>query len=101
MTTNRARQLQNIDKCHLWHPFTQMKGWLKDDMIIIERAKGHYLYDTAGRRYLDGISSLWCNIHGHRVPAIDRAIRRQLNKVAHSTMLGLSNVPAIELAKEL
>jgi adenosylmethionine-8-amino-7-oxononanoate transaminase len=89
------------DKKYLWHPFTQMKDWLKDDILIIERARGNYLYDTSGRRYLDGISSLWCNIHGHQVKELDSAIKKQLTRVAHSTMLGLSNVPAITLAEEL
>ncbi|MBI5778337.1 MAG: adenosylmethionine--8-amino-7-oxononanoate transaminase [Planctomycetes bacterium] len=93
--------LESKDKKYLWHPFTQMKDWMADDIVIIERAKGNYLYDTRGRRYLDGISSLWCNVHGHQVRDIDRAIKAQLGRVAHSTMLGLSNVPAIELAEEL
>ena len=68
---------------------------------IIEAADGFYLIDTEGNRYLDGISSLWCNVHGHRVPEIDEAVRRQLDRVAHTTLLGLSSVPSIELAKEL
>lgn len=89
------------DKKFLWHPFTQMKDWLKDDIVIIERARGNYLYDTKGRKYLDGISSLWCNVHGHQVRDIDDAVMKQLFRVAHSTMLGLSNIPAIELAEEL
>ena len=89
------------DKKFLWHPFTQMADWEKEDIPVIERAEGIYLIDTEGRRYLDGVSSLWCNVHGHQVPEIDRAIQDQLKKVAHSTFLGLSNVPAIELAEEL
>ena len=78
-----------------------MADWEKEDILIIERAEGVYLIDTEGRRYLDGVSSLWCNVHGHRVKVIDDAVRDQLNLVAHSTFLGLSNVPAIQLAKEL
>jgi len=93
--------IENKDKKYLWHPFTQMKDWMDNDIIVIERAGGNYLYDTRGRRYLDGISSLWCNIHGHQVRDIDLAITSQLSKVAHSTMLGLSNIPAVELAEEL
>ncbi|MEK7309342.1 MAG: adenosylmethionine--8-amino-7-oxononanoate transaminase [Planctomycetota bacterium] len=93
--------LESKDKRYLWHPFTQMKDWLADDIVIIARAKGNYLYDTKGRKYLDGISSLWCNVHGHQVKEINQAIKNQLSRVAHSTMLGLSNVPAIELAEEL
>lgn len=78
-----------------------MADWEKEKILVIEKAKGSYLIDIEGRRYLDGVSSLWCNIHGHQVPEIDRAIKDQLKKVAHSTFLGLSNVPAIELAREL
>jgi adenosylmethionine-8-amino-7-oxononanoate transaminase len=99
--TNRFRRLEDNDKQYLWHPFTQMKDWMKNDIIIIERANGNYLYDTQGKRYLDGVSSLWCNVHGHQVKEINKAIEKQLDKVAHSTMLGLSNIPAIELAEEL
>jgi adenosylmethionine---8-amino-7-oxononanoate aminotransferase len=89
------------DNEHVWHPFTPMSAYWEESAPIIERAEGFYLIDTEGRRYLDGISSLWCNVHGHRVPAIDQAIREQLDRVAHSTLLGLSNVPSIELAREL
>jgi adenosylmethionine---8-amino-7-oxononanoate aminotransferase len=95
MTTS---ELLDLDLRHLWHPFTQQQLWPHDEPIIIERAEGNWLIDTEGRRYLDGVSSLWCNVHGHRKPELDAAIRAQLGKVAHSTMLGLSNVPAIELA---
>jgi adenosylmethionine-8-amino-7-oxononanoate aminotransferase len=89
------------DRTYLWHPFTQQRGWHEEDAPIIERGDGAYLWDTEGRRYIDGVSSLWCNVHGHRHPAIDIAIRDQLDKVAHSTMLGLTHEPAIELAKRL
>jgi adenosylmethionine-8-amino-7-oxononanoate aminotransferase len=89
------------DHRHLWHPFTQQQGWVDEDPVIIESAEGTTLVDTEGRRYIDGVSSLWCNVHGHRHPTIDRAIRQQLQKVSHSTMLGLSHRPAIELAKRL
>ena len=89
------------DKKYVWHPFTPMKQWLAGDPIVIERAEGFEVIDTAGRRYVDGTSSLWCNLHGHRVPQIDAAIRDQLDKVAHSTLLGLASVPSIELAKRL
>ena len=96
-----ARDLARLDKKYLWHPFTQMADWEKEEILIVERAEGSYLIDTKGRRYLDGVSSLWCNVHGHRVLEIDRAIQDQLKKVAHSTFLGLSNVPAIRLAEKL
>lgn len=89
------------DKKYLWHPFTQMKDWLKDEPLVIEEAKGCYLKDTRGNWYLDGVSSLWVNVHGHRKKEIDGALKDQVNKLSHSTFLGLSNVPAIELAKEL
>jgi adenosylmethionine-8-amino-7-oxononanoate transaminase len=90
------------DKKYLWHPFTQQKEWAADpDIPIIVKGKGTTLYDAKGRKYLDGVSSLWCNVHGHQVPAIDRAIQKQLEKIAHSTMLGSSNEPAILLAEKL
>ena len=78
-----------------------MADWEKEEILVIERAEGVHLIDTEGNHYLDGVSSLWCNVHGHRVPEIDRAIRDQLKQVAHSTFLGLSNIPAIQLAEEL
>jgi adenosylmethionine---8-amino-7-oxononanoate aminotransferase len=79
----RHQRLAEADHRHLWHPFTQMQGWLEEDPVIIDEAEGVYLVDTLGRRYLDGVSSLWCNVHGHQVPEIDEAIRRQLGRVAH------------------
>jgi adenosylmethionine---8-amino-7-oxononanoate aminotransferase len=94
-------QLRALDRQHNWHPFTHMKQWLEDEPLIIVAAEGMELIDSDGNRYLDGVSSLWCNVHGHRVPEIDRAIAEQLGKVAHSTMLGLSNEPAIRLADKL
>ena len=89
------------DHRYIWHPFTQQQGWVEEEPVIIESAEGTTLTDTEGRRYIDGVSSLWCNVHGHRHPQIDAAVREQLGKVAHSTMLGLSHRPAIELAKRL
>lgn len=89
------------DKNHLWYPFTQMQEHLSDGPLIIERGEGPFLFDIDGNRYYDGVSSLWLNVHGHRKKEINRAIVAQLDKVAHSTMLGLSHVPAIELAGEL
>lgn len=85
----------------LWHPFTQQQGWETEEFPVFARGEGCWLIDTDGRRYLDGISSLWCNVFGHRVPAIDRAIRRQLDHVAHTTFLGSSHEPGIRLAEEL
>jgi len=89
------------DHRHLWHPFTQMADWMAEEPLVIAEAEGTTLVDTRGRRYLDGVSSLWCNVHGHRHPALDGALREQLGRVAHSTLLGLANVPSIELAQAL
>ena len=93
--------LAQLDHAHLWHPFTPMSLWLENDPLIIVAAEGMHLIDERGNRYLDGVSSLWCNVHGHRVPEIDAAIESQLKKIAHTTMLGLSNEPAILLADRL
>lgn len=101
MPRSHRKTLADWDRKHLWHPFTQQQEWEQDVPLVIERGEGVYLYDTAGKRYLDGTSSIWVNLHGHRHPKLDRAIKRQLSKIAHSTLLGLSNPPAIELAREL
>jgi len=93
--------LEQWDLECIWHPFTQMMEWEADRPLVIEAAEGMHLTDVRGNRYLDGVSSLWCNVHGHRHPAIDAAIRDQLKRVAHSTFLGLSNVPAVLLARKL
>jgi adenosylmethionine-8-amino-7-oxononanoate transaminase len=96
------QNLSQKDKKYLWHPFTQQQEWERDqDITIVTKGKGAYLYDAKGKKYLDGVSSLWCNVHGHQVPEIDRAIQKQLKKIAHSTMLGASNEPAILLAEKL
>jgi adenosylmethionine-8-amino-7-oxononanoate aminotransferase len=96
-----VQQLIDWDHRHLWHPFTQMQEWEQEEPLIIERGKGSYLIDTEGKRYLDGISSIWVNLHGHRHPTLDRAIKGQLDKIAHSSLFGLSNPPAIQLARAL
>src|SRR5689334_24733537 len=98
MTT---QELRGLDKRHVWHPFTPMSLWLDDDPLVITAGDGFYLIDSEGNRYLDGVSSLWCNVHGHRVREIDAAIRGQLDRVAHSTLLGLANEPSIALADRL
>jgi len=92
---------QNLDKQYIWHPFTQMKDWVENEQLIIEKGKGSYLYDTKGNKYLDGVSSLWVTVHGHQKKEIDQAIKKQLKKIAHSTLLGLGNVPSIKLAEQL
>jgi adenosylmethionine---8-amino-7-oxononanoate aminotransferase len=90
-----------LDRDFVWHPFTQQQGWSEEEPLMIERGEGSCLYDVEGRRYLDGTAALWCNVHGHRHPAIDRAVREQLDRVAHTTMLGLSHPGATELAARL
>src|SRR5260221_663484 len=90
-----------LDRDHLWHPFTQQQAWSEEGPLLIERAEGTHLIDSDGRRYIDGVSSLWCNVHGHRHSGIDEALREQLDRVAHSTMLGLSHPGAAELAARL
>ncbi len=95
------RDYEALDKRYVWHPFTQMMDWTESPQLVIRRAKGSYLYDIKGRKYLDGVSSLWANIHGHRHPIINKALRQQLGRMEHSTFLGLSNVPAVELAEKL
>ncbi len=99
--TARAQRLAALDHAHLWHPFTPQLRWTAAAPLIVERAEGNELIDVHGRRYLDGVSSLWTNVHGHRHPSLDQAIRDQLDLVAHSTLLGLSHPPAIELAARL
>jgi adenosylmethionine-8-amino-7-oxononanoate aminotransferase len=89
------------DLASVWHPFTQHAGWPTDDPMVVDRAEGMYLYDIDGRAYLDGVSSLWVSVHGHRVPEIDDAVRAQLDRVAHSTFLGLTHEPGIALAEAL
>lgn len=99
--TPKTKRLISLDKKHIWHPFTQMKEWEESTPLVIERGRGNYLIDTEGRRYLDGVSSLWVTVHGHGKKEIDSAIKAQLDMIAHSTLLGLGNVPSIELAKRL
>jgi adenosylmethionine-8-amino-7-oxononanoate aminotransferase len=95
------KTLQSWDKEYIWHPFTQMQEYLGEDSPIIANGDGVYLYDVDGTPYLDGVSSLWVTVHGHRHPALNQAIKDQLDQVAHSTLLGLSNVPSVLLAKKL
>ncbi|MGO4537651.1 adenosylmethionine--8-amino-7-oxononanoate transaminase [Paenibacillus sp. 2TAB19] len=94
-------RLSTLNKEHLWHPFTQMKDYNNSDPLIIQRGEGIKLYDVQGRAYYDGFSSVWLNVHGHNVPELNQAITDQLGRVAHSTLLGMANVPAIELAEKL
>jgi adenosylmethionine-8-amino-7-oxononanoate aminotransferase len=101
MSRPTTAELAAWDRQYLWHPFTQMQDWLAEEPLIIEAGDGNYLVDTDGNRYLDGVSSLWCNVHGHRKRELDEALIAQTQRIAHTTMLGLANVPATELAKRL
>lgn len=100
-SSSQTEQAAQDDKNFVWHPFTQMKDWLGDKPLVIERAEGCHLIDTDGRRYLDGVSSLWVTVHGHNHPVINAAVKEQIDRLEHSTLLGLSNVPSIKLAKKL
>jgi len=93
--------LTDQDLKHVWHPFTQADEWEATAPLVIDRADGAWLFDTDGRRYLDAVASLWVGVHGHRHPHVDAAVKAQLDKVAHSTLLGLANRPSIELATML
>jgi adenosylmethionine---8-amino-7-oxononanoate aminotransferase len=95
------RKLEELDKQYIWHPFTQMKEWVSEQPVIISEGRDCFIKDIYGRWYLDGVSSLWVNIFGHRKKEIDNAIKEQLEKISHSTLLGLSNVPAVKLAEKL
>ncbi|GFZ81940.1 adenosylmethionine-8-amino-7-oxononanoate aminotransferase [Paenibacillus marchantiophytorum] len=100
MSTQYER-LAAMNTSHLWHPFTQMKDYNNAAPLIIERGEGILLYDVQGKAYYDGFSSVWLNVHGHNVPELNQAIVDQLGRVAHSTLLGMANIPAIELAEKL
>jgi adenosylmethionine-8-amino-7-oxononanoate aminotransferase len=98
MAAPNAADLRHWDRTLVWHAFTQMAEY---EPLILDRAEGCMVYDIDGRAYIDGVASLWCNVHGHRHPRIDEAIRRQLDRVAHVTSLGSSNPQTILLAKRL
>lgn len=104
METDRQeenRHLEDIDREYIWHPFTQMKQWVEDMPPVISEGKDCFIKDVYGRWYIDGVSSLWVNLHGHRRREINNAIKEQLERIAHSTLLGLSNVPSIKLAEKI
>ncbi|MFT3695268.1 MAG: adenosylmethionine--8-amino-7-oxononanoate transaminase [Kofleriaceae bacterium] len=96
--SSKTDELIELDRRVIWHPFTQMQEW---DPLVIDHGEGNYLFDTNGKRYLDGVASLWCNVHGHHHPRLDRALRDQAEKLAHSTFLGLTHEPGIRLAKAI
>lgn len=89
------------NKQYLWHPFTQMKDYLEEDPLIISHGKDRKLFDVLGNEYYDGVSSIWLNVHGHTIQELNNSINDQLNKVAHSTLLGMANIPSILLAEKL
>ena len=101
MSKHQNKHLKQWDREYIWHPFTQMKDWVKDEPLVIDSADGIYLKDIDGNVYMDGVSSLWVNVHGHAQVRIDAALNKQIAKLSHSTLLGLSNTPSIELAKRL
>lgn len=101
VSNERRKAIEDKDKKYIWHPFTQMKDWMSEPATVIQSAQGVTLRDMDGGEYLDAFSSYWCNIHGHGEPRLARALTRQMGKVAHSTFLGYSNVPAVEFAEEL
>ena len=94
-------KIQEYDLKYIWHPFTQMKEYQKESPIVIEDSDGIYLIDSDGNKYIDGVSSLWVNIHGHKSEKINSAIKNQIDKIAHSTLLGVTNPSASILAKKL
>ena len=98
-----AEETIRLDRKHLWHPFTPNSVWMDPSFkpVSIVAGEGSWLIDAAGKRYLDGNSSIWTNLHGHRHPQLDEAIRCQLGKIAHSSFLGLTHEPAARLAEEL
>jgi adenosylmethionine-8-amino-7-oxononanoate aminotransferase len=98
---SRVKSLEKLDKKCVWHPFTQMKEWGEDSPVIITDGQGSFVKDIFGKWYIDGVSSLWVTVHGHRKEEIDNAIKEQIDKIAHSTLLGLTHPPAIELAQRL
>ena len=97
-TAPATDRLHHWDRDHVWHAFTQMQEY---EPLLIESGQGAWLFDTEGRRYIDGSASMWCNLHGHRHPRLDAAIRNQLDRVAHTTNLGLSNPTTVEFARRL
>ena len=101
LSAEEMQRLVAIDHKHVWHPFTQMQEWYEQPCMIVAEGDGAYVIDVQGNRYLDAISSLWVNVHGHRRKEIDEAVRDQLDRIAHSTLLGTGSIPSIQLAERI
>ncbi len=101
MSRYSTAQLRQWDRDHVWHPFTQMQDWERDDQIVIEKGEGCWLIDTDGKRYLDGVASMWTNVHGHCRPELNQALKDQVERLEHSTLLGLASEQSIILAARL
>ena len=99
--SDRTRHLQELDQRHIWHPFTQMSEWEAESPIVIERGEGSWLVDTDGNRYLDGVASMWTNVHGHCRKELNEALTSQVDRLEHSTLLGLASEQSILLAERL
>ena len=101
MDASDIQRLIDLDHAHVWHPFTQMQGWVEEPPLIIERGQDEFIYDVHGKEYIDGISSLWVTVHGHNRSEINTAIKEQVDKICHSTLLGQASPPSIEVAARL
>ena len=99
--SDRTKLLQDLDRRYIWHPFTQMSEWEADDPVVIERGEGSWLIDTDGNRYLDGVASMWTNVHGHCCKELNEALKAQVDRLEHSTLLGLASEQSILLAERL
>ncbi len=99
--SDRTKLLQELDQRYVWHPFTQMSEWEAEPPIVIERGEGSWLVDTDGNRYLDGVASMWTNVHGHCRKELNEALKAQVDKLEHSTLLGLASEQSILLARQL
>ena len=97
----KTNKLIEKDRKYIWHPFTQMRDWLKREPIVIVAGRGAVLSDARGREYLDANASIWTNLHGHRHPQIDAALRRQMGRIAHCSALGFANEPAALLGEHI
>ncbi|MEI6215452.1 MAG: adenosylmethionine--8-amino-7-oxononanoate transaminase [Desulfuromonadales bacterium] len=101
MSDHSTARLRELDRRHVWHPFTQMQDWERDEQIVIARGEGCWLIDTDGNRYLDGVASMWTNVHGHCNPELNEALKQQVDRLEHSTLLGLAGEQSILLAEKL